>query len=505
MFLQSDICQPHRYEAIWNHVVTHFILTTIQGANWLMGHAHIFFANDTGIPHRNWNNSIPNEGLIRYKFWLNFERVYLTQPKTLSEVLVTKSYDFAKPPFAKAALGPVLGNAILFAEGHEHKVQHKALMPAFSYRHIKELYPLFWDKARLLVNTISEDIQTKNKERPDMPANAIEVQDWASRATLDIIGIAGTGHEFNSIQDPGNELAEVYKRVLNPDRTASAINLAGQFIPSFLLQMLPLQRNKTVAETRPIIKRTCLELINKKRAKLEKGERDLDVLSAALESSHFTDDELTEQMVTMLAAGHETTAAAMTWAMYIMCQRPAMQARLRAEIQAQLPSISDPTTSIKAEDIHGLKYLQAICNEVLRYWSPIAMTMRIATKDVTVAGTFFPKGTYFVLVPNAVNHSEKLWGSDATEFDEERWLKEGQANKGGADSNYSFLSFLHGPRSCIGQNFARGEFAVLLAAWVGRFECEFVDPAYKPGSGGGVSSKPTNALWVKVKEVGGDW
>jgi len=45
----------------------------------------------------------------------------------------------------------------------------------------------------------------------------------------------------------------------------------------------------------------------------------------------------------------------------------------------------------------------------------------------------------------------------------------------------------------------------LLAAWVGRFECEFVDPAYKPGSGGGVSSKPTNALWVKVKEVGGDW
>ena len=93
-------------------------------------------------------NSIPNEGIIRYKGLLNSERIMITSPKALGEVLVTRNYDFIKPNHFRSGLGRLLGIGILLAEGEEHKMQRKNLMPAFAFRHVKDLYPLFWEKSR---------------------------------------------------------------------------------------------------------------------------------------------------------------------------------------------------------------------------------------------------------------------------------------------------------------------------------------------------------------------
>lgn len=77
----------------------------------------------TAQPARDWMNTIPNDGLIRYMHWFNQERVLLTNPKTLAEVLVTKNYEFIKPYHFRKALGRILGVGILLAEGDEHKVR----------------------------------------------------------------------------------------------------------------------------------------------------------------------------------------------------------------------------------------------------------------------------------------------------------------------------------------------------------------------------------------------
>jgi cytochrome P450 len=95
----------------------------------------------------------------------------------------------------------------------------------------------------------------------------------------------------------------------------------------------------------------------------------LDILSVALESGGFTDENLIDQLMTFLAAGHETTASAMTWATYLLAKHPEVQARLRAEIRENLPSISDTDTAVSSSDIGRLPYLSAFCNEVLRYLS----------------------------------------------------------------------------------------------------------------------------------------
>lgn len=253
------------------------------------------------------------------------------------------------------------------------------------------------------------------------------------------------------------------------------------------------------------IKRVCRQLIaGKKKALDEKGKRvDVDILSVAIESGGFSDEDLVNQLMTFLAAGHETTATAMTWAILQLCQNQDVQSRLRQEIRSNLPSIDDAEALFSAQAIDRLPYLQAVIHESLRINPPVALTVREAARDSTIQGQFVPAGTRIILAPEATNLSTDLWGPDAGTFNPDRWLGEGRANNGGATSNYDFMTFLHGPRSCIGQAFAKAEFACLLAAVVGRFEMELEDPSREIEIQGGITSKPKGGLPVRMRVVGG--
>lgn len=227
-----------------------------------------------------------------------------------------------------------------------------------------------------------------------------------------------------------------------------------------------------------------------------------DIISVALSSGAFSDEKLVDNMMTFLAAGHETTASALTWAVYMLCQNPAAQTKLREEIHSHIPSLTTDQ-KITSEIIDNMPYLHAVCNETLRVWSPVPLTLREAANDATILGQFVPRGTKVILAPWAVNYSTELWGPDAAEFKPERWMASGQANAGGASSNYAFLTFLHGPRSCIGNKFAVAELACLLAALVGHFEFEKTDPDEKIDIKGGVTARPKDGMNITVKEVEG--
>ncbi|WPH02622.1 cytochrome P450 78A3 [Acrodontium crateriforme] len=484
--------------------------------HWLLGQTRRIVKEPSGMPMREWAETIPNNGLIRYSTWMG-ERLLVSTPKALGEVLVTKNYDFVKPPHFTDGLGRILGIGILLAEGDEHKRQRKNLMPAFAYRHIKNLYPVFWNKSREMVECISaaakSDEQpkpTQDGEEPHAPG-AIEVGDFTSRATLDIIGVSGMGQDFNALQDPTNKLNRVYREVFNPGRMGRIMQVLGLFIPVWILRLLPVKRNEEMRNANLYIKQVCRDLIAGKRARLEEQKTrsavDIDILSVALESGGFSDEDLVNQMMTFLVAGHETTATAMLWAVYLLCKHPEAQSRLRKEVRSKLTSLNG---EVNAADVDNCAYLNAVCSEVLRVWAPVALTMRVAGKDTSIQGQFVPKGMTIILCPWAINTSPELWGEDAKEFKPERWLDaEGRYNKSGsADSNYSFLTFLHGPRSCIGQKFAEAEFACLLAAWFGRFETRLEDGgALAKGAEveikGGITSKPKGGLWVQLKELDG--
>ncbi|KAM3086566.1 hypothetical protein ACMFMG_000698 [Clarireedia jacksonii] len=504
-------------------------LPSPKGNSWWNGQFGRIAREPTGAPMLEWINEVPNDGIIRYLGILNQERIMVTNAKTLSEVLTTKNYEFIKPTTIRSGLGRLLGIGVLLAEGDEHKVQRKNLMPAFAFRHVKNLYAVFWNKSCEAIQAMTAEVKAKERgeihsepfvdksEDATGPAPApekgvayMEAMQWASRATLDIIGVAGMGQDFGAIQDPDTLLNRTYRTVFKPTRAAQLLGILNLLLPGWFVSRIPVKRNGEIEAAAGVIRSTCRQLINEKKAKLEKRElTDVDILSVALESGGFSDENLIDQLMTFLAAGHETTASAMTWAIYLLCAHPEVQSRLREEVRSRLPS-PDSDVTVTSQDIDHMPYLNAVCNEVLRYFSPVPLTLREAAINTTIGGHRIPKGTRVMIIPWAINKDEAQWGPDARKFNPDRWMpKDGdsRSTSGGATSNYSFLTFLHGPRSCIGQAFAKAEFACLLAAWIGRFEFELQDKRLMDEKNldikGGVTARPTKGLHVKVKAVEG--
>ncbi|MCJ1349234.1 hypothetical protein MMC31_007470, partial [Peltigera leucophlebia] len=306
-----------------------------SGGSFLNGQFHVINRDPDGFPFQKWINETPNDGLIYYRFLFNAERILVTSPKTLAEVLVHKNYDFIKPELIVKGVGRILGVGVLLAEGDEHKMQRKNLMPAFHYRHVKDLYAIFWSKSRELAEAVTKTVNEKDPAQEIEDGPVVEMGNWASRATLDIIGLAGMGQDFNSLQNPNTELNRTYQTIFGSPRGSSAALLVmAQLFPIWILHRLPLRQNYQIAAASTKIRSICRELINSKKERMSaQKDSGVDILSVALESGGFTDENLVDQMMTFLAAGHETTARAMLWAIHTLARHPDIQSRLRAEIR----------------------------------------------------------------------------------------------------------------------------------------------------------------------------
>jgi cytochrome P450 len=131
----------------------------------------------------------------------------------------------------------------------------------------------------------------------------------------------------------------------------------------------------------------------------------------------------------------------------------------------------------------------------------VPVTLRIATRATTINNVPVPAGTRIYVCPWAINRSPSLWGSNAGDFVPERWVDEdGKGNNsGGVDSNYSILTFLHGPRSCIGEKFAKAELKALLAVFCGCLELGLVEGEEVPVPAGAITTKPKNGMRLRLK------
>lgn len=466
-----------------------------KGGSLFMGQFFVNLQNAPGKQFQTWLKEVPNGGVIRYLDIFNSERILPVSPAALADVLVTRNYDFEKPAPLRKGISRILGLGLFLAEGDEHKRQRKTMMPAFNFRHVKNLYSTFWDMSRSLVDEINEYIQEDSFDT----SKGIEVNEWASRATLDIIGLAGMGKNFESLQNENNPLNITYRKLFKPSRVGQFIGILNTFLPPWLIRNLPIQRNDDIKRASDTIKRTCFDLIQQKKLAMATGKTDKDILSVALSSGGFTDDELVNQIMTFLAAGHETTASALTWAIYMLCRHPTTQVKLRAEVHLRLTPQLSGSQPITADLIDSAPYLQAFCHEILRLYPPVSITIRQAVVDTVIASVPIPKGTTIILAPWAINTSTALWGPDAQAFRPERWI---ESASGGVGSNFGFLTFLHGPRSCIGQRFAEAELACLLATWVGRWDTRLVREHEEVEVRGGITMKPKDGLWVRVTPVG---
>lgn len=251
---------------------------------------------------------VPNDGLIRIPSFMVDDRLLLTSPQTLGEVLVHKSYDYQKPPELRNFLRLVLGDGLIVVEGDEHKFQRKHVSPAFTFRHIKELYPKFWSKAAMLAQQITADVKTNTEYSGDIksasPQSVVEINHWANKVTMDIIGVAVIGREFNALVNSDDELIQNYEEILEPT-TEKAIYFGANLVfgPN-VVGRLPWKINDRLKATTTRLRNICHELVRDKKELIKTQSDDhIDVLSILIKSNNFADDMLVDQLLTFLAAG----------------------------------------------------------------------------------------------------------------------------------------------------------------------------------------------------------
>jgi cytochrome P450 len=472
------------------------IQTMIPASDLVAIHENATIPAATSAPRiSGWIEGLEHEGLVRYPGIGGSECVIPLNSDAVKEVLVTKAYScFERPRLSRARFRALIGNGLLSVDDEEHKLHRRKLLPAFAFRHIRDLYPVFWSKAC----EMARGLETATATTSD-----IDLRQWTSRAALDVIGVAAWGNDFNALANPKSELIQKYSYIQKgspcANQQARFIYAAALLVPmKTLAQWFPCEFFNNLAQGKSAIRSACTQAIDKKRrvSKEESVSRH-DILNVALKSKEFDDQALTDHMLTILVAGHETSSSAATWACYLLCKHPDVQTRLRAEIRSKLPSLSahnnDKRPAMTADLLDNMPLLRAVVRESLRVIPSVPLVRREASRDTTILNYHIPAGTSVIPMAWMLHKSASEWGPDATAFKPERWLQPGQEATGGAVSTFSNLGFSTGPRSCIGEGFAKGEALALLAAIVGKFELQLA-----PGSD--VELDKMNLLWgIAVK------
>ncbi|KAF8750444.1 cytochrome p450 [Rhizoctonia solani] len=371
----------------------------------------------------------------------------------------------------RRGLALLLGEGILAADEVAHKRQRRVMSPAFSALHIRNLLPIFIAKSNQLRDIWMDKLH-------DKPAGeTIEVLSWLTRATLDIIGLAGFGYDFRSLEDEDkDELSKAYTELFNSNINISPFIIIKGLVCDFL--GIPTEDSRRFKANQATVRRIGTELMKDKKALLQ-GTR-----GAKNNLRAMSDEEVLGQISTFLVAGHETTSSTIAWALYALTKHPKMQEKLRDELQnaglGEEPSM---------DELDSLSYLDSFVREVLRVYAVVPTTGREVAQDTVIPvgesfrnstgdpqmGIRVRKGDAVAIPVISINRSKEVWGEDAMEFNPDRWNSTPKAVKDMPGVWGHILTFLHGPHACIGFRFAVEEIKTLLYVLVRAFEFQ-IDP-----------------------------
>ncbi|KAI7851986.1 cytochrome P450 [Circinella umbellata] len=485
----------------------------------LLGNFREIFSEESGIPHKRWAEKYG--GVVRYYGPWNQPRLSVTDPEMLKQILTTHVYDYTKTPQGVKFLGQILGHGLLVTEGDVHRRHRKMLNPAFSLQAIRELTPiLFVPPVQLAAKWMSE---IKIKQTTPDEAVEIVVSHGLSLVTLDEIGLGAFGQEFNAVRYDGtdkvNKLSWAYQTIFDPSDQGILMFLA-QIFP--FLQYLPVPRRfemekafKTLHNESKHIVQLGIDRANETTTK--SGGFNKHLLSLMIQNSDdetgqgFTAEELRNQCLTFLAAGHETTAVSLSWCLWLLAQHQDIQDALRAEVTPLFENVNtddpvfqdnpfelgfDKANIPSYEDINSLHLLNNVCRETSRLIPAVPLTTRYASKDMAFKNYFIPKGTIIFLPIIASHHSKDLWGEDVEKFRPSRW-DEQDASKAGP---YEYLPFLAGVRSCIGSRFAMIELKIILSILLTKFQF-FEKRGFVPTKTQRITLRPSPNMTLLVKPV----
>ena len=405
-------------------------------------------------PISTWGNRAYQEDVVRGRFFRRSSFI-LNTPDAIRHVLVDNYENYIRTPAAIRVLRPMLGEGLLISEGRAWKHQRRTLAPAFTPRAVMSLVPH-------MVAATDETI-AKLRAAGNAP---VDLREAMQRMTLEIAG--RTMFSFGM---------ERHGAALRDFVVEYGTRLAR---PHFLDLVLPLNwptlQDFARARFRKRWTRFVRMLMAERRAtgKTEGAPpRDLfDLMVAARDpetNEAFSDEQLGDQVATMVLAGHETTATALFWSLYLLALDPATQDELAAEV-AGTTELAGATAG-GALDVERLKFTRAVVDETMRLYPPAFLIARAAAGPDTVAGMPVRKNDVILIAPWLLHRHEKLW-RDPNAFFPQRFMPPEPA-----PDRFAYLPFGVGARVCIGAHFALVEATLALAKLIGAFRVTLLDEA----------------------------
>ncbi len=386
---------------------------------------------------------------------------YVRDPEIVNAVNTTHWQDFYKPQRAKKMWAPFLGNGLVPADGPLWKRQHKLIMPAFH-------------KTR-----VDAYAQTMVEYTEKMLAR------WQ----------AGSSIDFND-EMTGLTLGVVVRTLFDADveGDAASIREALLGLNKMLFERMhsivpvphwwPSKKNRQVLRAIEEIESVLYRFVEeRRRTGADRGDLLSHMALASDEQGRMSEKQLRDEMMTLIFAGHETTAHALTWAWYQLAKHPHKAAKLREEIDRVFAG-----GKVTLEGLNRLEYAEMVIKEAMRLTPSVWIYGREAQREVRIGDYVFPKGASVTVSPYAMGRNPRIY-DDPNEFRPERWTREFERSM----PRGAYVPFAGGPRICLGKQFALMEMRAILAVLMQHvqpnipdgFEPEFItELSMHPGPSG---------------------
>lgn len=400
--------------------------------------------------------------------------LFVTDPALIEDVLLRRADQFVKTNMERRVLGGSLGEGILIAEGASWRWQRRAMAPPFRHGDILASVPAM---------SAAADAMLDRWRRENKSVRAID--DDMSAVTFDVICrtmvSGGIGDETDQILKASADYL---------DRVSWEVGYTIVGLPEWLWH--PAKRQMRWATT--TLRRIALTLIQRRRAAPEMPPDLMTRLLAARDpetDKPMSDDLLVDNLITLLEAGHETTARALGWALYLLARSPEWQAQVSTEARAVTG-----TRPVTADDLPKLAVTQRVFKEAMRLYPPAPVLARTPLAPTEVGGVPVQPGERVMVPIFALHRNSRLW-EDPDRFDPDRFLPEREAKI----YRTQFMPFGAGPRICLGQSFAMVEATVILATVMRSVRFTW-DGRHLPEPISRVTLRPKGGMPLGVEMVG---
>jgi len=409
---------------------------------------------------------------VHVERFLGREALFVMDPDLIHQMLVDEPEKYLKSEMMQRLLAPALGAGMVTSDGAQWRRQRRIVAPLFRPTEVARYVPQMLEAADREAARLAA-----------MPDGArVSLTFEMMQMTFDVIAetiLSGA----DSFDVPAlAEAIDVYLSSTGWVVALSQLRLPADF---------PRPGRKRFREARDYLRRVTGDLVAARR----RGTSRPDLIQALIDARDeetgeaMTDVEIVDNLLTFIAAGHETTALALSWSFYLLSLHPAVERKVLAEAEA-----AGAPDRLTPEGVSGLGYARQVISEALRLYPAAPALLRQPVEPVEIGGVKVRPGTQIFIPIYAVHRHKALW-DHPDRFDPDRFAPEA----GRMRHRYQYLPFGGGPRICIGMGFALTEAAALLAKLLPRFRFEVTE---EPVPVAQVTLRPRNGLPAILRHRG---